>query len=205
MTNHNSDDCNNGYKKKIWHEHQKSECQNTNINSNSKLNFAGIAAVHEIYFGNHKTGSFVIDSGASCHVANDLKLMTNVRSHKSKITIADQNMIEIEAIGDIQIECENSHMTLLNCMYCPSLAVSLISVSKLDYAGAKVSFEGNQVIVSYKDHIIMKAVENRNYFILNMKKSASANQMFKTSVGTQSLIKFLQLTIKLSKGFKYSF
>ena len=76
----------------------------------------------------------------------------------------------MEAIGDIQIECRNSHITLLNCMYCPSLAVNLISVSKLNSAGAKVSFEGDRVTVYYKNHTIMKGVESRSLFYLEYEK-----------------------------------
>ena len=45
---------------------------NSTLN-NSKFNFAGITTVQQIYFGNYKTDFFVIDSGVSCHVANDLK------------------------------------------------------------------------------------------------------------------------------------
>ena len=112
--------------------------------------------------------------------------MTNVRSLKSKITIADQNTIEVEAMGDIQIECKNSHITLLNCMYCPSFAVNLISVSKLNSAGAKVSFEGDRVTVSYKNYPIMNGLESGSLFYLEYEKINNMKPNVETAVNIQT-------------------
>jgi len=74
MTNHNSDDCNNEFKREFGVKITIQAIKFIQI-QNSKFIFGGIA-FQQIYFGNRKTDSFVMDSGASCPVANDLKLMT---------------------------------------------------------------------------------------------------------------------------------
>jgi len=119
MTNHNSSDCKNQVKQKLYNEHHKDIGDHSTENDKSKSDLTYyISQKHKkIYTSYEKNQMFILDSGASCHVTNQIRYLTNIRRHSTTISIADQNSIECELIGDMFIECESNQIILQNVIY----------------------------------------------------------------------------------------
>ena len=70
---------------------------------------------------------WVIDSGATDHFCNNLKLFNDVRPFKGSIMIPDGNKIEICHIGSVRL---NTDIVLSNVLHAPSFHFNLFSVTK---------------------------------------------------------------------------
>lgn len=73
---------------------------------------------------------WIIDSGATDHMCNDLSLFTHVKHMPSpfQVTLPNGHFIEVNTVGTIPI---NDIISLYNVMYVPSFKYNLISVTKL--------------------------------------------------------------------------
>ena len=65
----------------------------------------------QLYFNKHNRKVFLFDSGATCHVTNDINWLTNTRRHTSTISIADHSIVQSDTMGDIIIETECNNST----------------------------------------------------------------------------------------------
>lgn len=86
------------------------------------------------------SNEYVLDSGASSHMAGDLSLLHETKSKKCVITVANGQQLNSEVIGKTFISPE---LTLNNVLYVPNLAKNLMSVSEITKNGYVVVFSNN--------------------------------------------------------------
>jgi len=95
-----------------------------------------------------KVTTFVVDSGSTDTITNNLQVMSNVKQMPSPITVrcADDNVMTMNACGDVHLHRPAggdgvSRVLVKDVLYNPQLPVSLLSVSQLTAAGGVVTFD----------------------------------------------------------------
>ena len=85
-----------------------------------------------------------MDSGMSQNYCPDHTKFTNYKEVHREITMADGRSLTAIGMGDLHIELPNgsrkTKVTFKNAMHAPSMAFTLISISRLDKAGYSVLF-----------------------------------------------------------------
>ena len=85
-----------------------------------------------------------MDSGASQDYCPDQSKFTNYESVHRDITTADGRTLTATGMGNLHIELPNgsgkTKVTFRNAIHAPSMAFTLISISRLDKAGYSVTF-----------------------------------------------------------------
>ena len=92
------------------------------------------------------SGSWIVDSGATCHMCNDRTLFVDMRNLESpqQVTLGDGSPLEGPAEGTVKLEMilpdgNTQKCKLENVLYVPKLSYSLLSVSKASEAGKTTS------------------------------------------------------------------
>ena len=88
------------------------------------------------------SGTWIVDSGATCHMCNDKNLFTDMRDLDTpqQVTLSDGSPLEGPAEGTVKLEMilpdgSTQNCKLKNVLYVPKLLYNLLSVSKASEAG----------------------------------------------------------------------
>lgn len=138
-----------------------------------------------------RSNSWILDSGATRHVSNDLAFFTSVnKSHKDKIEVANGEMIDVDGIGSGNLLLKNregivTSIFVSGVLYAPGVISSLISVRQLTLENFSVNFHddcceiiknGKQIGIAdsvgnlYKlrqSHKVNAAIEHKEHCIHN--------------------------------------
>ena len=121
-----------------------------------------------------------VDSGASDVYSPDREKFSNYKSIDRDITTADGRTLKAVGMGDLEITLPNgSNQTktlFKDSIHAPQMAFTLISISKLDKAGFKVTFQNHScTIVDPKGKTIAKIPHSEGlYRIANAQSSSYA-------------------------------
>ena len=92
-------------------------------------------------------GTWIVDSGATCHMCNDEKLFVQLRQLNTprEVTLGDGRSLEGQAEGTVKLETilpdgTTQKCRLENVLLVPDLSYSLLSVSKASEAGKTTKF-----------------------------------------------------------------
>ena len=104
---------------------------------------------------------FIIDSGASTPMVNDITAFTSIREKHVPIKLANGKIIYSYGIGDIGV--------LKNILYVPQLEFNLLSVSYLNNIGYNVIFHrtGNVIIEDMNNNSNIICSRNNNVYESN--------------------------------------
>jgi len=95
-------------------------------------------------YNQHNTSSkihtWIIDSGASVHITNDLELLINPINHVESITFANGDKIQSSHKGKFIGFINNNKLELEDVLYVPDSNKNLISISKLTHLNYKFIF-----------------------------------------------------------------
>ena len=107
---------------------------------------------------NYENDSWILDSGTSCHLTNDLSNLHSVRRTDVLISTSnsDQSDMRARKVGTVIIQGENDTLELHNVLYCKYAASNLISIPRLCDEGLTVIFEQYQAIIMKGAHLILK-------------------------------------------------
>ncbi|TPX41284.1 hypothetical protein CcCBS67573_g10585, partial [Chytriomyces confervae] len=108
-----------------------------------------------------RTGSWILDSGASNHMTGNKETLANwtPSSELGKVTVASGDELEINGAGSLDLQGPDRPVTITGVLYVPGLSVNLLSISALGTKGAAISFDGKGASVSIKGKIILRADE----------------------------------------------
>ena len=100
-------------------------------------NFVGILKVSQHRLSSQK---WVIDSGATHHVAHDKNIFVSLNSSlTSSVNLPTSSTIKVSGVGTIRL---NDHILLHNVLFIPEFRLNLLSISSLtDYIGSSVTFD----------------------------------------------------------------
>ena len=105
------------------------------------------------------SSSWIVDSGATCHMCSDSKLFETLQSLKQpiKVSLGDGRTLQATGRGNISLEMKlpgdkSNRCNLLDVLLVPKLSYNLLSVSKAAEAGKIIEFDesGCQVLDAKK-------------------------------------------------------
>ena len=166
-------------------------------------------------------GSWIIDSGATCHMSNDRDLFVELRELEKpqEVILGDGHSLQGTAEGTVKLETllpdgSTKKCRLENVLFVPKLSYSLLSVSKASNAGkiAKFSKFGCEILNAKKEVIAFATRVGDLYHLERCHKHQSVNVVNKESkerlwhrryghLGEQNLQKIAKE--KLVKRFNY--
>lgn len=130
------------------------------------------------------SGTWIIDSGATCHMCNNKNFFTDMRhlDTPQQVTLGDGSLLEGPAEGTVKLgmippDGSTQQCTLNNVLYVPKLSYSLLSVSKASEAGKTTKFDKSGCkILNQKKKVIAVATKHGNlYYLEYRKREESAN------------------------------
>lgn len=114
---------------------------------------------------------WLLDSGASEHMANNEKYFFDLERLKIPIQIAvakDKQTLTATMSGNIKILYHGTVITVNNVLYIPNLKFNLLSVSKLEEKGFAVMFSNGKATISRKNKVYLEAVRDEKLFVINV-------------------------------------
>jgi hypothetical protein len=117
-----------------------------------------VTFVDESLFLNYAKSTWLIDSGATIHVANSLQgfhMRRTLQRGERSIRVANGVEAELEAIGELPLKLNNGFILRLhNVLYVPSLSRNLIAVSCLDDDGYDCQFGNRQRLILFDGKVV---------------------------------------------------
>ena len=144
--------------------------------SNSESESVGLVTRHALSASvNTQPDSWVIDSGATCHVCNDDKLFNNIRYLKEpqEVTLGDGHILEAIGIGVVELQANLADEKTRRCkphdvLYVPQLSYNLFSVSRATEMGKTTSFDkANCQVFDANEKLIATASKIGSLYYLN--------------------------------------
>jgi hypothetical protein len=97
---------------------------------------------------NGRTNRWIIDSGATCHMCNDVSQFVKLHNLEKPedVTLGDGHVVIATGWGVVKTEIESPNgqkgksCVLQDVLYVPSLSYNLVSVSKATKSGKTVKF-----------------------------------------------------------------
>lgn len=117
--------------------------------------------------------TWILDSGASEHLVNNVNLLSNMRSlsqpikiriAKSRIELKARHVGEIK--GKIHVNGKQRIILIQNVLHVTGLQFNLLSVPKLEMKGYRILFEKGKGIILKNNKVV--AVANRNYRVYEL-------------------------------------
>lgn len=84
--------------------------------------------------------AWFVDSGCTTHMCNQRDLFVTFMDNKTKVTVANNETLQCEGMGDIYLQLNGNMRKLSNVLYIPELSTNLLSVSRLINNGFCVKF-----------------------------------------------------------------
>ena len=125
-------------------------------------------------------GDWVLDSGASEHITNNLDAMFNVRPASKDVTITFGNgkRATPEAIGDVDISgyagVNLDNLTLKDVWYVPGAAANLFSIPRAAGKGAQFIFRRGKCEVWKDSLLVADAVSHDGVYSLRLEQHETA-------------------------------
>ncbi|GFS69555.1 retrovirus-related Pol polyprotein from transposon TNT 1-94 [Trichonephila clavipes] len=128
--------------------------------------------INEAFYSSHREkpcdNIWILDSGASCHIAKEPVWFKNISPEVMDIYLADKNSkMMSQGTGNVSAKtvstkhCNSINLTITDVSYVPQLRCNLLSVTCLMDKGCKIKSENNCVLIYDKnDKLITKAFKN---------------------------------------------
>lgn len=104
-----------------------------------------------------------IDSGASCHITNNVNFFTSLDVNvRQSITVANGELVWSSGKGDGKIVAMSEHgqeheIVIRDVLYVPEVNANLLSVKKLTSKGYDVNFSNDKCVIKYGPNIVIVA------------------------------------------------
>ena len=125
--------------------------------SDSEQNVIGLVTCH-VLSAVDKADSWIIDSGATCHICNNRQSFLEFYSleRPQHVTLGDGHSLNSIRIGNVAIELllgngNTRQCHLYNVLCVPKLSYNLLSVSKATEAGKRVEFNSTGCQIMNKE------------------------------------------------------
>ena len=134
-------------------------------------------------------GSWIVDSGATCHMCNNEKMFATFKSFNKaqEVTLGDGHVLEATGEGIVQIKMKlpNEKLrrsNLRNVLFVPKLAYNLLSVSKAAEARRTTQFDESGCPIFNSDmNVIAVAKRVGNLYYLECQENHSLSVMMQSN------------------------
>ncbi|GFU63371.1 retrovirus-related Pol polyprotein from transposon TNT 1-94 [Trichonephila clavipes] len=153
--------------------HLAKDCYYRNKNSPSTSQRNNSSRNGHVFTASHREEKpcdniWILDSGASCHMAKEPVWFKNISPEVMDIYLADKNSkMMSQGTGNVSAKtvstkhCNSINLTITDVSYVPQLRCNLLSVTCLMDKGCKIKSENNCVLIYDKnDKLITKAFKN---------------------------------------------
>lgn len=127
------------------------------------------------YFANDDISGdeWVIDSGSTSHITNNLELLENVQEIESEIGVAKKgNSLKTTKVGEVNAE----KCSLKEVLYSKDLAKNLMSVNAIVSNDGVVTFSKEGVKVTQNGNVVLQGIRNENgLFTINLQGTIDKN------------------------------
>uniref|UniRef100_W8AQ86 Retrovirus-related Pol polyprotein from transposon TNT 1-94 n=1 Tax=Ceratitis capitata TaxID=7213 RepID=W8AQ86_CERCA len=112
--------------------------------------------------------SWIIDSGATSHMCNDMDSFTSLIRKRHEIMLASGAVIYAHGRGTVKIRTKNSNINLRDVWYVPELHSNFFSISKSVECGNAVIFKENSVVIrNCSNKVIMTGNLENGIYVAN--------------------------------------
>lgn len=138
----------------------------TNTNGNFNKDLSKVAFV--VKTASENKTKFIVDSGSSSHMTNNINILKNVKPKNSSFVVADKTTMQATAVGNVMGDsCE-----LKDVAYIPNLSDNLLSVRKITDAKGEVLFKKGSVEVRLDDKLVLAGKQETNgLFVVDLNNS----------------------------------
>ena len=139
---------------------------------------------------------YLMDSGASCHVVSDEKLLTNVETINDAIIIGDKSEMKVTKQGVLTLETKDgAKMKLEQVKVVPTITKNIISIGRLMGTGNKVSMTNEVMTIENKDGGQLTISKDTDTPLFHLEAKAVAEQQGEVNSNEQTQPKKLQIDI----------
>ena len=130
-----------------------------------------------------RTQSELYDSGASCHMSPFRQQFISFRPiPPHPILAADKRYFYAEGMGDLRIRVPNGEsftpIILRDTLYAPSMALTVVSISRIAKSGMTVAFEGSTCKITNKQGTVVGKIPTNNNGVEHVRvASASTDEV----------------------------
>ena len=174
--------------RKFLASQKKREEANTAETHESRSDGEALVTTHAL--ASVSRGSWIVDSGATCHMCNDEAFFVEQKQLKTpqEVTLGDGRSLKGTAEGTVKLETllpdGGTRMCRLdNVLFVPKLSYSLLSVSKASSAGKTVKFDksGCEILNEQKSLIAFATRAGNLYHLEHCRNPQSVNVADKDS------------------------
>lgn len=164
--------------KKTKHKAHKAQ-EKRRDTSSSDSESTGLVVSHALSASSVEAqDSWIVDSGATCHMCNDEKLFVELRSleEPQEVTLGDGYAVEATGRGVVALEVTTTGDKTKKCklhdvLYVPKLSYNLLSVSRATKSGKAVEFgAAGCEIIDENRKLIATATRVGSLYYLNCRK-----------------------------------
>ena len=160
-------------------DHWKNECPRRNGTSSTpgggggKSTYMCLLAVEAcMAVSTSDVMAVLLDSGATAHMKRNRDNMSNLRTHRGHVTLANGNKVDVVAIGDWTTFIKHADGVVRKVVFndvivVPDLSRDLLSVAKIDDAGGKVIVSGGKGAI-YKGGMGLPLRKINNTYVLDL-------------------------------------
>ncbi|CAO1612677.1 unnamed protein product [Jaminaea pallidilutea] len=94
---------------------------------------------------------WILDSGATSHMTNDLTILSDIKPATGKIGTAGPMDLDCTAIGSTVVKTSHGNMKLLRVLFVPELKENLISLLTLIRSGVSIEWSKDKLTFKLKD------------------------------------------------------
>lgn len=149
--------------------------------------------------------SWIVDSGASCHITNNSEILKDLKPSSISFNTANGGQMLTHTIGQV----ETDSCTLNDVAYVPDLSCNLFSVGKVTDKNGSVLFTKDKVIISKEGKEILTGSKASNgTYVLDLKTEESREALLASSDWHRKLGHLgksnLKKLSKMSEGMNFS-
>ena len=127
-----------------------------------------------------RTEGELYDSGASCHMSPFRSQFISFRPiPPHPILAADKRYFYAEGMGDLRIRVPNGEsftpIILRDTLYAPSMALTVVSISRIAKSGMKVAFEGSTCKITNQKGVVVGKIPTNNNGLYRVEHVCVAN------------------------------
>ena len=159
------------------HHTQRRQCDSDESDSNA----VGLVTSHVLSVGTlgDSEDTWIVDSGATCHISNNRKLFTEYQTLQKPLEVSLGNGYALEAVGSgvvsltLQLpDFQRKKCKLHDVLYVLKLTYNLLSVSKMTDAGKYITLSDDEGYVrDENEKLIAVAKKKGNLYYLNCHQS----------------------------------
>lgn len=99
--------------------------------------------------------SWILDGACTAHVSNDLSKFENIEDVEEKLTVGNNQVVDIKKVGNVKAKCNGSNLEFKHVLYNANSPVNLISMIRLLRNNWKVEvFTANEIVLKNQNHVI---------------------------------------------------